>query len=239
MPEHKLLAATAQLTKSVLLYVLLLSSFNLTAETKSEPFWQASTGFWASDNIYLDGHYQPKIPRYQTLNAISLEGSKVISEERKFYPPGTFAASALGLDIPSEKGVQLTQIAVGTIDEASSRTDFAPLNTYSRHLHTWLDTVSADTAVMTVADAKTSEVSYKMLITVPTANSRITASLGITGDYNGAAQTIPLRGVSVFSATRVTGEEFEQRTKALQQQYDIGAIVTIDDNGEYQATLVR
>lgn len=208
------------------------------ASLKDNLFWQASSGFWVSKNTYLDGEYKPKIPHYHTLNAISVSAKNVTSEERKFYPPGAFAASQLGLDIPANKGVELIQVSHG-LATADNRVDFAALNSYSLHQSTWIETVSGNTAVMTVTDKQSGELSYKMLITLPTNQSRITASLGVNGHFNGEDSTTPLRGVSVFAARRIDADAFEKMTLALQKQYDVGAIVTIDENGKFQAELIQ
>ncbi|GGF60065.1 hypothetical protein [Alteromonas lipolytica] len=218
---------------------LVLCQSALAASLEQEPFWQASVGYWSSENTYMDGQYKPKIPHYQTLNAIATEGDTVTSEERKFYPPGAFAAKALGLDIPEDKGVQLVQVTRGVAKEDASHVEFAPLNRYSHNQRTWLDSVSEDSAMMTVAYKDSGEIAYKMLITVPTANSRITASLGINGHYAAKAEETPLRGVSVFSATRITQQDFEELTQQLQQQYQVGSIVTIDEQGNYQASPIK
>lgn len=206
----------------------------------SDAFWQESVGFWASDNTYMDGQYHPKIPYYQTLNAITFDGGELRSEEIKFYPAGAFAASALGLSIPEDKGVQLIQITRGTLSTSSGKVEYAPLNRYSQHLSTWSEVISADTAITTVANATSGEVSYKMLITMPTADSRITASLGVNGQYNNNNDTLlPLRGVSIFSARRITEQQFQERTAQLQREYRVGAIVTIDKSGNYHAQLIK
>ncbi|NVK56261.1 MAG: hypothetical protein HWE26_11625 [Alteromonadaceae bacterium] len=202
-------------------------------------FWQVSTGYWASQNTYIDGAYQPKIPHYQTLTSIHIDGDTVISEERKFYPAGKFAASALGLTIPADLGVELIQISRGLADASGRRVDFKPINAYSHNQHTWLETISADTAVLTVTERKTGHSSYKMLLTLPNDNARITANLGLNSKYSADSNELPLRGVSLFSATRINATQFQQRTKQLQQDYNVGAIITIDAQGKYQATLLH
>ena len=202
-------------------------------------FWKTSVGYWASDNTYIDGRFNPKIPHYQTLNSITIEGNTVISEERKFYPAGAFAADALGLTVPADKGVQLIQVSRGLANTSADRVDYAPINEYSRYQQTWEETLSADTAVRTVASEETGAVSYKVLITLPTSDSRITASLGVNSDYVTDSTQLPLRGVSVFSASRITAEQFHEQTRQLQLRYDIGAVVTINEQGKYQATLIE
>lgn len=215
---------------------LLLTPLSHAANLADEPFWRASVGFWASHNTYMDGEYHPKIPRYQTLNAISVSGNQVISEERKFYPPGTFTGSALGLNIPLDKGVELIQISRGEATGDITVVNFAPLNIYSQNQNTRLEAVSTDTATMTVTYKETNKIAYKMLITVPTAHSRITASLGINSDYAGETDNTPLRGVSVFSATRISESTYQQQTALLQKEYQVGTIVTIDKQGKFVAT---
>lgn len=222
-----------------LLYCGLIFSVVASASNaKTNTFWQQSVGFWASENTYMDGHYKPKIPHYQTLNVITLQGQELISEERKFYPAGAFAASALGLSIPEDKGVQLIQITRGTINLSSGTAEYAPLNRYSQHLRTWSQVISDDTAVTTVANATTGDVSYKMVITMPTTDSRITASLGVNSQYNND-DTSPLRGVSIFSAQRITEQQFDSHTEQLLRAYRVGAIVTIDKSGNYHAQLIE
>ena len=215
---------------------LFISPLGLTAELASNPFWEASVGFWVSENTYLDGHYNAKIPRYQTLNAISVNGNLVTSEERKYYPPGAFAGAVLGLDIPADEGVELIQISRGEAPDDTSIVNFAPLNIFSQNQYTRLETVSADTATMTVAYKETNEIAYKMLITIPTADSRITASLGINGHYAADTNESPLRGVSVFAASRISEASFNEQTLQLRKTYQVGTLVTIDKQGNFVAT---
>lgn len=235
MPSS-ILYLNVKLYLSGLICSALLIGFSCHAdELDTVPFWQSSSGFWSSENTYLDGQFKAKIPHYQTLNAISLNGNQVISEERKFYPPGAFAASALGLDIPTDQGVQLTQISIGTAAEDNKRVDFAQLNKYSLNQATWLEAISDDTAIMTVAFQESGEIAYKMLITVPTNNSRITASLGINGRFSALPDDAPLRGVSVFAATRISEAAFHEQTLQLQKRYMVGTLVSIDEKGNYVA----
>lgn len=196
------------------------------------PFWQRSSGYWLSLNTYLDGDFEYKIKHYHSITHISVIGLKVTMKEYKFYPPGYFNGKYIGLSIPENMGVELLNVSNGETNKDSNSVDFN--NNQLANTQTQLTTFTEDSALMTVTNTLSLQDSYRMLITMPSKDSRVVVNLGLNNQDSSRTKGA-LRGLSILSATRISDKEFDTKVKELREEYQIGILVSLDNNNNYQA----
>ncbi|WP_342806213.1 hypothetical protein [Alteromonas sp. M12] len=207
-------------------------------DLKSVPFWTVQQGHWLSENTYMDGKFNTKIKHYGTIFSIDVNATEASITERKFYPPGYFPGSAVGLEIPESMGVQLVQISkahsVNNL-QAPGSVVFSPLNAYRAGTEDKIQPITQNSALFTSTNKSTKQLAYQMLISLPNPNTRIVVNLGLNPEDK-IYELGPLRGVSVFSAVRIQHAEIEKQQKLLRQRYNTGVVVTTDEQGKYKAT---
>ncbi|MDO6693064.1 hypothetical protein Q4574_07195 [Aliiglaciecola sp. 3_MG-2023] len=207
-------------------------------DLQTVPFWQAQQGHWLSENTYMDGKYNRKIAHYGTIFSINVDAEEATVVERKFYPPGHFPGSAVGLEIPETMGVQLIQITkaktIGS-EDAPGSVLFAPLNAYTANSEDRIQPVTDSAALFTSTNTSSNQLTYQMLITLPSPNTRIVVNLGLN-QQDKIYELGPLRGVSVFSAVRIELSDVDKEQKLLRERYNTGVVVTTDEDGKFKAT---
>ncbi|MEP4892358.1 MAG: hypothetical protein ABJV04_20265 [Aliiglaciecola sp.] len=217
------------------LVIAITSTSSVAENLKSVPFWAAQQGHWLSENTYMDGQYNSKIAHYGTLFSIDVGQNKAIITERKFYPPGHFPASAVGLEIPDSMGVQLIQVSKAQSENSQQHPGsviFAPLNAYMATTEDKLQPVTESSALYTSINKESKQPTYQMLITLPNPNTRIVVNLGLNKAED-VYELGPLRGVSVFSAVRIQATEIEKQQQVLRERYNTGVVVTTDEKGKF------
>jgi len=229
-----------RLLSHLLLATLLLTTAKTSAQTAlaDMPFWQNSAGFWLSVNTYLGNDYQHKIESYHTLTEIRVEKQQVNITEYKFYPAGSFAGASIGITLDESKGVLLQQELIGKLSANSGDVIFGNEQDLASAILTRMHTIDNESALMTYTERASGKDLYRMFVTMPTPNSRIVVNLGID-TQNTDIISNRLRGVSVFSATRLAEAAVSVEQQMLAQLYQVGSIVIQDHTGRFTVTPIN
>ncbi len=211
---------------------------------QSFPFWQASQGFWVSDNTYFNHAMDYNLRAYNSIVKVELQDGEVTETEYKFYPPSKLAMGYGAGKIGPDQGIEVVTVMKGVLlDDAGTVRISSVSPDYGSSALTTIEILNRDTAVRTTKDSVGSTDSYRMLITMPTATKRYVANFGLIADPKtvGAVATElgDLRGFSLFRGSRIDEKDFKRVRAALRQSNHVTAIVRGDSERHPTVTLLQ
>lgn len=198
-------------------------------------FWRASAGWWASDNTYLDGALQQKIPAYQSLVHIEVDDARITETSFRFYPAGEashyYGRGQLGAD----RGIELvTVMQMEVIDSKGTAETVAVTPAPTAQPPAMTTTPLAPTlALQRTADPDSGRENYHTVITMPTPDRRYTAMWGVkTGLENADVKPGDLRALALYAGRRIAASEVEALRARFRAANAVGAVVTGEETGE-------
>jgi pimeloyl-ACP methyl ester carboxylesterase len=205
-------------------------------------FWQDSMGWWVSDNTYLDGQLQPKIPLYQSIVHIEAQAGQVLETTYKFYPPGDLSQSVSGGRVGDDQGVEF--ITVSTMQaiagaEAMETISVSPAS-MSQSGRMVTTALSSTVALQQRLQGEVGLADYQIIINLPTPDRRYTTVFGLyTGLENEEVAPGDLRGLSLFASKRITADEVQELRSKFRILNSVGAIVSGDAQGQTVVEMVH
>jgi len=202
------------------------------------PFWATSAGWWQSDNTYLDGAMNYNERAYNSIVEIVLDGRQVRETEYKFYAPGKLATAIGQGRTTAQEGIEVVTTTIAEQVDASGTVRVTRVTPPQGGVEDMSVTIlNRDTALRTVAGARSGVDTYRMFITLPAPDKRYVANFGIisnSGDEHGALGD--LRGFSLFRGTRFAPAEFARRRADLRLRNAVHAIVEAGPDGKAVVT---
>ena len=198
-----------------------------------DAFWRGSAGWWASDNTYLNGELQQKIPQYNSLVHIEIAGDRVVSTTHRFYPPGDAAGYYSQGRVADDRGIELVSVttmqatAGGALDTVSVSPAIAvqPGTTITV-------TLSPTVALQQKIEPQSGRPSYHTLVTLPAPDRRYTAMFGIrTGEESGEVAAGDLRGLALYASRRIDASEEPELRERFRTINRVAAVVRGDRDG--------
>lgn len=189
------------------------------------PFWNMSSGWWSSDNVYFTPEHDYNVRSYHSLIEIRVEGDRVTETEYKFIPPGKLAKAYAGAIAGDDDGVEIDTVTTylrikGTDNVVQQAVSPALAPSDDR---TSVEILSHDTAVRIVRQPGAANDYYRMFITMPTGERRYMANYGFVSKPEGRKIPGDLRGFSTFDTRRISAD----RVEALRAQYRLRNRTTI------------
>ncbi len=198
-------------------------------------FWRASAGWWASDNTYLDGALQQKIPAYQSLVHIEVDNALITETSYRFYPAGDASRYYGEGKLGEDRGIELvTVMQMEVIDSNGTAVTIAVTPAATAQPPAMTTTPLAPTmALQRTVDPESGRENYHTVITMPTPDRRYTAMFGIrTGLENADVEAGDLRALALYAGRRIAASEVETLRAHFRATNRVGAVVTGDETGE-------
>lgn len=205
------------------------------------PFWKLSEGCWLSENTYLNRDMEPNIAAYSSVTCIVLEEGQVIETENKFYPPSKLATDLAGPLLGDGEGVEVqTEIRhlVAGSDGRAIVAKARPEMLVGGQV-TLTTPVSDDTAIVTSGIEGEQADSYRMFITLPTADRRYVLNLGLDNGQKQDAVAGDIRGFSIFRQRRIDKSEVGAWRNRLRERYAVGVFVVGSDDRQRNTRRLR
>ncbi len=202
------------------------------------PFWQKMSGWWESDNTYMDSDMNYLVRSYSSLVHIELDGGNFREVEHRFYPEGLGASRyGKGLEKPGE-GIEVVVTTTGQlIDDDGTlgmiRGDHleAAMNPENQYR-----LLSDNDAVRLKPNGETGVDAYRMYFTFVTANRRLRSNVAIhsEGEHIGG-----LRAFILYRGQRIDPSAFDGRRAALRKEHNVKLLSIADPENPGQSRVTR
>lgn len=204
------------------------------ASLQDTPFWRDSVGWWSSDNTYMDGKLHQKIPAYNSIVHVEIQGARVVQTTHRFYPPGDSTGYYSKGQVQNDKGIELVSImTMEVIDDSGTLTTVSTTPAAAEQPGDMTTTpLSPTLALQQKREPASGLVSYHTVITMPTPDRRYTSMFGIrTGLENEEVEAGDLRGLALYYSRRITAADVDALRLHFREVHSVGAVVSGDANG--------
>lgn len=206
-----------------------------------QPFWQQSAGWWQASSSYFDSNMQPRVAQYHTITRVDVLDHRVVETEYKFFPPSDGSALVSNGKVSAEQGIEIITVsehrqvgATASVRQESIRPALMQTNGMLTEV------VSDRTAIRSVIDDRTGAFHYRMFVDLSAPDTRYVINMGLVSNPDVAeARLGSVRGFAVARGERIAGGAVKAERERLRQVYQVGGIVSADENGVLQTELVE
>lgn len=203
------------------------------------PFWQKMSGWWESDNTYMDSGMDYLIRSYSSLVHIELVGNQFHETEHRLYPAGLGASRyGKGLEKPGE-GVEVVVTTTGELidDSGSLGNIFMDHSASSSGPNVVYRMLSDNDGVRLNTNPDTGVDAYRMYFTFTTADRRLRSNVGL---YSKADEDLgSLRAFILYRDRRIAPSTFEARRAALRKKHNVKVLSVADPDNPGQSLVNR
>jgi hypothetical protein len=202
------------------------------------PFWQKMSGWWASDNTYLDSDMNYLIRSYNSLVHIELDGRNFRETEIRIYPAGLGTSRyGKGLEKPGE-GIEIVVTTTGELidDSGSLGKIFMDHSASSSGPNVVYRMLGENDGVRLNTNPKTGVDTYRMYFNFVTSERRLRSNVGL---YSEGEDMGGLRAFILYRDRRISSSAFETRRAALRKTHNVKMLSVADPDNPGQSLVTR